>query len=158
MKLTLYSKSIPVCTVLYEVIQKLCVINKPRCNILFTDNLLLQWAVKHCDWIIESVNEWIIQTVLVNQINECKMSELERIWLRRKIRHYYFLMNFHEHANVYLWIKTHTNYCVSSLTFRILGGSTFLCFFKIFLWCFFVIVEIDIPSPHLHGKELPGNS
>lgn len=28
-----------------------------KCNLLFTDNLLLQWAVKHCDWIIESVND-----------------------------------------------------------------------------------------------------
>lgn len=80
-----------------------------------------------------SLSQWM--TVLVNRINECKMSELERSW---KIRHHYFLMNFHEHANVYLWIKTHTNCCVSSLTFRILGRSTFLCtFFKIFLWFFF---------------------
>lgn len=82
-----------------------------------------------------SLSQWM--TVLVNRINECKMSELERSW---KIRHHYFLMNFHEHANVYLWIKTHTNCCVSSLTFRILGRSTFLCtFLKIFLWFFFFL-------------------
>lgn len=82
--------------------------------------------------------------VFVNQINESKMSELEIIWLRRRIRPLlslelswtcqYLFVN--KDFNFGLWLIQ--NYRLfASLTFRILCRSTFSCTSKIFLWCFF---------------------